>query len=122
MKTPRRQPFRAYLVTIASAAVLVPQARADAPWAPSPLSPAPTGTTPLAVSALVRYDHGLVPVFRSGERDRVSVGGGVAAWLGANVCVRADWAWLRDDTAAGDPVAGAGDATSDAPGQERNSF
>ncbi len=84
-------------------------ARASELWAPAPVLPE-GGAEPLAAAGLaVRYDAGSVPSFLSGERDRLAVGVAGAAWVDERVCVRAEWAWLRDTSVAGGPVAGPGD-------------
>jgi hypothetical protein len=62
-----------------------------------------------AASFDTSFERGAVPAFRVGERDRVAFGPSVAGWLGARVCVRADWAWRVDLTGAGAPVSGPGD-------------
>ncbi len=54
-----------------------------------------------AASFDTSFERGAVPAFRVGERDRIAFGPSVAGWLGARVCVRADWAWRVDLTGAG---------------------
>jgi hypothetical protein len=53
-------------------------------------------------------DAGLVPPFRAAERDRASAGVEARVALG-RVELSAEWRWLRDATAAGEPASGPGD-------------
>lgn len=55
------------------------------------------------------WEAGLVPPFRAAERDRLSVGGEARVQLGERVQIGVAGGWLRDATAVGAPVSGAGD-------------
>jgi hypothetical protein len=116
MKVAGRQPVRKQLLTVAGPLGLVgllaaAPARADELWAPSPLLPGACADAPITAfaGAVVRAESGVVPPFRSGARDRLSVGAEGAVWLGPAVSLRAEGAWLTTRTEAGGAASGAGD-------------
>lgn len=80
-------------------------------WEPSALfpQPPPDASNSWGVLGGGTGSWGLVPPFRAGERDRMSVGAEASAWMAGRVQLRASGEWLRDTSAAGAPVSGFGD-------------
>lgn len=101
------------LIPAATAAVLAVTARtarAEGWWVGTR---APVGSADTAfegeISARASWAPGLVPAFRSGDRDRSSAGVDADGWLAGRVRLGLSWEWLVDDTAASAPVSGPGD-------------
>lgn len=55
------------------------------------------------------YALGLVPPFRSSDRDRVAIGVESTGWIGPHVRLGIAWDWLVDFPPAAEPVSGPGD-------------